>query len=291
MTDNQLGQEVAVFIDMENLRYSMLNQFGIEPDFKELVDKICEYGRPSVMRAYADFSEHPETMRRHMQVVGIEAVNVPVKYVNKPRDNYDVKSTKSSADMWLALDAIAEAADADFVNTMKTFVLVTGDSGYIKLVTQLRNRYGQKVIVMGVHGSVSNDLCAAAHDVDILEMGSINTADNFDVKRAIVQMAARGPSPMLFWSMKMLDKWSQDARNDVPGNPRQRKEMLAELLDEGVFMRCEKEYTHRSGELRKTMSVELDDILAEELGYLDAPLPVQSSVSSQGRPVVNAMRP
>ena len=53
-------QEVAVFIDLENLRYSLLNLYGQEPSFIAIVEKAKTYGRPSVMRAYADFAEHPQ---------------------------------------------------------------------------------------------------------------------------------------------------------------------------------------------------------------------------------------
>ena len=82
---NQTREEVAVFVDLENLRYSMLNLYGLEPDFNGLIEKVRTYGRPSVMRAYADFSEHPDSLRRQLQIVGIEAINVPVKQISRPR--------------------------------------------------------------------------------------------------------------------------------------------------------------------------------------------------------------
>ncbi len=37
MTSND---EVAVFVDLENLRYSLFNLYGQEPNFHELVDKV-----------------------------------------------------------------------------------------------------------------------------------------------------------------------------------------------------------------------------------------------------------
>ena len=147
--------EVAMFVDLENLRYSMLNLHGLEPDFRTLMDKVRKHGRPSVMRAYADFSEHPEVLRRQLQIVGIEAINVPVKKITKPSQRHSVERIKNAADMVLALDAILEASDADSEQKSKTFILVTGDADYIKLVTQLRNRFGQRVVVCGVPGSVA----------------------------------------------------------------------------------------------------------------------------------------
>ena len=265
---NQSREEVAVFVDLENLRYSMLNLHGVEPDFNGLIEKIRTYGRPSVMRAYADFSEHPDSVRRQLQIVGIEAINVPVKRISRPSEFNLVERIKNAADMWFALDAISEASDADAAGVSKTFVLVTGDADYIKLVTQLRNRYGQRVIVCGVPGSTSNDLVSAANEIDPIEVPSILAAEDSEVRQAIVRMAKRGPSPMQFWTMRTLDSWSQDERNGVPGTPTQRRNMLRVLSEEGVFLQVQREYIHRSGELRQATAVELDEDRAIDLGYL-----------------------
>jgi len=74
-----MPDEVAVFIDFENLRYGLLNNYGQEPNIMALVEKAKKYGRPSVMRAYADFTEHPPEITRRLQVAGVEAINIPVK--------------------------------------------------------------------------------------------------------------------------------------------------------------------------------------------------------------------
>ena len=151
-------QEVAVFIDLENLRYSLLNLYGQEPSFSAVVEKAKTYGRPSVMRAYADFAEHPHSIRQQLHIAGIEAINVNVKRVKRPDAPKGVERVKNAADMILALDAVLEASDADASSKKKTFLLVTGDADYIKLVTQLRNRFGQKVIICGVKGAIGADL-------------------------------------------------------------------------------------------------------------------------------------
>jgi len=41
-----MDEEVAVFIDCENLRYGLLNLHGTEPDLQALVEKARKYGRP-----------------------------------------------------------------------------------------------------------------------------------------------------------------------------------------------------------------------------------------------------
>ena len=264
---SQPREEVAVFVDLENLRYSMLNLHGVEPDVGRIVEKIRTYGRPTVMRAYADFSEH-EPVRGRLQIAGIEAINVPVKRINRPGAQNQVERVKNAADMWLALDAIAVASDADSSGIVKTFMLVTGDADYIKLVTQIRNRYGQRVVVCGVPGSTSRDLISAADDSDPVEVPEVVVAENIDVKRAIVSIAKRGPAPMEFWTIKVLDRWAQDPRNNIPGTPKQRRDVLNELVQDGVLVKELRDYTDKSGQTRRTMEAKFIQAKAVELGYI-----------------------
>ena len=74
-----MSQEVAMFIDFENLRYGLLNNYGEEPNVSSLVDKAKKYGRPAVMKAYADFSEHPKALETQLHLAGIEVINVLTK--------------------------------------------------------------------------------------------------------------------------------------------------------------------------------------------------------------------
>ena len=54
--------EVAVFVDLENIRYSTINSFGREPDPLVWRDKALNYGLMAVARAYADFDQHPSAI-------------------------------------------------------------------------------------------------------------------------------------------------------------------------------------------------------------------------------------
>jgi len=208
-----MDEEVAVFIDFENLRYGLLNLHGIEPDFQALVEKARKYGRPSVMKAYADFSEHPSELNRALQVAGIEAINIPVKRTTYDRGGKSVERVKNAADMVLALDAVLEAIEAYTARRNKVFLLVSGDRDYVKLVTILRNRYEQRVVIAGVPGQVAADLIAAAGgERDPIEIKQLPEADKRSVKEAIVHMVRKGPAPLEFWSVRMIDQWGQDRR-------------------------------------------------------------------------------
>ncbi len=257
--------EVAVFVDFENLRYGLLNDYGQEPEFQPLVEKAKKYGRPSVMRAYADFSEHPAELMRELQVCGIEAINVPVKRSTYTKGTKSVERVKNAADMVLALDAVMEAIESDTSGKQKTFLVVSGDRDYVKLVTLLRNRFGQRVVICGVPGSVSEDLVTAAGEADHLEVTQEAPVEKEALKKAIVAMVKKGPSPLRYWTLKVIDQWSQDARSHIPGTAKERRDAIGELLEEQVLLRQSRD-DETKGRITEAI---LDEGKARELGYIE----------------------
>jgi len=260
--------EVAVFIDLENLRYSLLNLYGQEPDFQSIVEKAKNYGRPSVMRAYADFSEHPQHLRQQLHIAGVEAINVNVKRLKRPDDRRGIERVKNAADMILALDAILEAADADATGKVKTFLLVTGDADYIKLVTLLKNRFGQTVIIAGVQGAIGADLITAAGNEDSIEVEKHEPVDMQQLKTAIVKMVKKGCSPLKYWSISTIDQWSQSPRQAIGGTAKEKRDAIHALLDEGVLVKQDIDLTVVGKKGTATQTV-LDEVKAKQLKYLD----------------------
>ena len=260
-----LDDEVAVFVDFENLRYGLLNDYGQEPEFHQLVEKAKKYGRPSVMRAYADFSEHPARLSRELEVCGIEAINIQVKRTTYMRGTKSVERVKNAADMVLALDAVMEAIDSDTSGKQKTFLLIAGDRDYVKLVTLLRNRFGQRVVICGVPGSVSGDLVAAAGEEDNLEVTQEAPVEKEALKKAIVAMVEKGPSPLQYWTLKVIDQWAQDARSRIPGTAKERRDAIGELLNEQVLLRKSRD-DETKGRITEAI---LDESRALELGYVE----------------------
>ena len=57
-------EQVALFIDFENIRYSVLNTYHRELSGSMLMDVARRYGLVTLARAYADFSDHPERVQR-----------------------------------------------------------------------------------------------------------------------------------------------------------------------------------------------------------------------------------
>lgn len=188
-----------------------------------------------MLRAYADFSEHPQALNRQLEVIGIEAINIPVKRTQYSKPTGMVERIKNAADMTLSLDAVIEALEADRSSKKKTFLIVTGDRDYIKLVTLLRNRFGQRVIICGVPGCVSSDLEKAAGEKDHINITIPKAADKSRVIPAIVAMIKRGPSPLKYWTIRIIDQWAQDTRQAIPGTAKDRRDAISQLLGEGVL--------------------------------------------------------
>jgi uncharacterized LabA/DUF88 family protein len=168
--------EVAAFVDFENIRYSTINSYGQEPDPVAWRDKALKYGLMSVAKAYADFDQHPQSVRTRLDVAGFEMHHYPVK---RTTDSQGREKVASRSDLNLVVDIINTALVRPDI---KTFLLFSGDKDFIRLVTTLRNRLGLRVIICGVPGSVSPDLVAAAGEDDPLEV-----EQSEDVDLAVIQ--------------------------------------------------------------------------------------------------------
>lgn len=170
------ASEVAAFVDFENIRYSTINSFGREPDPITWRDKVLGYGLMAVARAYADFDQHPPSVRMRLDVAGFEAQHYPAK---RTADQQGREKIQSRSDLNFVIDIINTALTRPDI---QTFLLFTGDKDFIRIVTTLRNRLGKRVIICGVPGSVSPDLVAAAGAEDALEM-----SQSVDVDKAVVR--------------------------------------------------------------------------------------------------------
>jgi uncharacterized LabA/DUF88 family protein len=226
------GGEVAVFLDFENIRYSLLNKFQQEPNILALIEKARKYGSIAVAWAYADFNEHPEWVRRQLDVAGIGVRDVPLRrsYRN------GIERVKSSADLHMVMDMIETVLDRPHVHT---YVLMAGDSDYIRVTTWLRNRFNKRVIVCGVPGAISRDLVVAAGNEDTVEVREEPQASLEEVMTAMIDMIREGKPPLGFWTLPLITRWAQDSRNHIPGSEAQKSESVKQMLLEGVLFQRE----------------------------------------------------
>ena len=253
-----MNEEIALFIDFENIRYSLLNVRHREPDPQELIGVARHFGTVMVARAYADWSRQPDFFKGSLTAAMIDRVDCPAKLRDRfrnngpnsvysynaygptalprpyepdqgdepedgmmddpqdgemeaadqelddqadegPADEHDdhledeeleddfqnddqpsryepanhrpyipsgqyhpgqqYVTTQSTVDLNMLMDIIETVFDRPSINT---YVLMTGDRDFTRISARLKLRLNKHVIVVGVPGTVSRDLIAAA---------------------------------------------------------------------------------------------------------------------------------
>jgi uncharacterized LabA/DUF88 family protein len=74
-----VNEEIALFIDFENIRYSLLNVRHHEPDPQEMIGVARRFGTVMVARAYADWSRQPDFFKGSLTAAMIDRVDCPAK--------------------------------------------------------------------------------------------------------------------------------------------------------------------------------------------------------------------
>lgn len=141
--------DVALLIDWENLKYSLLNEFGASVNTSSLMDTAGEFGRVVVARAYGDWTQPNLTADVYnVYRAGIEPVFVQGRI-------------KNSADVRLAVDAVDICMRMAHITT---FVIVTGDADLIHPINYIRLA-GRRSVVIGVGPTMAGRLIASVDRV------------------------------------------------------------------------------------------------------------------------------
>jgi hypothetical protein len=125
-----VSEEIALFIDFENIRYSMLNIQRREPDPQELIAVARRYGTVMVARAYADWSRQPEPFKGSLTAAMIDRVDCPAKQRDRIRVgtiHYPPSSTSGSASY------VSEQGTSIYSRQWPSSV--TGNSGPLPAIT------------------------------------------------------------------------------------------------------------------------------------------------------------
>lgn len=150
--------KVGLFIDLENIRYELLKR-GREFDPQRVIQKARKYGLIKVAYAYADFSKQPEMLSGKFEASMIRRSDVPLRQREDGR-------LQSSADLHMAMDIFETVL---FNEDIETFILGTGDKDFTRVSAMLVNRFGKRVVIVGVPGSISQRLVESATLVDPLD--------------------------------------------------------------------------------------------------------------------------
>ncbi|HKT38374.1 MAG TPA: NYN domain-containing protein [Ktedonobacterales bacterium] len=267
-----MTDEIALFIDFENIRYSLINVQHREPDPQELIALARQFGTVMVARAYADWTRQPEFFKGSLTAAMIDRVDCPAKVRERFRPNtyapafqqpYSQPSngsdnalsdtdeehdyadqddsmldadelvnaargetpgdevmldgapldeeddgdqseefapederrgryeqagyqnggyyqpqqpsviTQSTVDLNMLMDIIETVFDRPSINT---YILMSGDRDFTRICARIKLRLNKRVIVIGVPGTVSRDLIAAAERFIPLGYGNVPAA-------------------------------------------------------------------------------------------------------------------
>jgi len=151
-----MPEDLAIFIDWENIYISTVTEYNSKPNVSAILEKAREYGRIVSATAYADwtdgdFRQAPPTLYSN----GISPRYISARYFPGGRSQ---KRRTNSIDVMLAVEC------SDFLHDhpqVDTYVLVTGDGDFIPLVSLLRSK-GKNVVVIGVSEATSYHLIESA---------------------------------------------------------------------------------------------------------------------------------
>jgi len=151
-----MPEDLAIFIDWENIYISTVTEYKSKPNVSAILEKAREYGRIVSATAYADwtdgdFRQAPPTLYSN----GISPRYISARYFPGGKSQ---KRRTNSIDVMLAVEC------SDFLHghpQVDTYVLVTGDGDFIPLVSLLRSK-GKNVVVIGVSEATSYHLIESA---------------------------------------------------------------------------------------------------------------------------------
>ncbi len=191
-----LVSNVAVFIDYENVYWSMKNNYMLVPQAGRLVDLVKQEagkeGQVVMALAYADFDQAEfKGLQTELQRKSVEPRHVFSKSVTE-------SIRKNAADIELSLDALELMYTRDDIDT---YILVCGDRDLIQLIRKLHTR-NKRVVVFGVSRTTSNDLVMFADSFTQIE-GLLGIAP---VKAAPTQTGTRTDMSMLIQRLETLEQ-------------------------------------------------------------------------------------
>lgn len=145
----QERQNIAVFVDYDNIEIGVKSTLRREFDVSLPLDALKERGDIVAKFAYANWSRQ-ETAVRQMAENAVQMV----QRLPSPRGD------KNGADINLALDALEMAFTHKNVNA---FAIISGDSDFIPLVNKLK-AYGKTIYIVGGKAFTSNILQQNCHE-------------------------------------------------------------------------------------------------------------------------------
>jgi hypothetical protein len=247
-------EPIALFIDLENIATSLWKGYQQSPDLFSWLERTRKYGHLAFGRAYGDFSQASlSKLEPDLRALAIDKFDCPVK-----------QNGQSTVDGNVIMDLYEVALDQPRVNT---YVLMAGDSDYIRVVAKLRQRMNKKIVVMGVPGSVSRELVRAAGFEEPLEPQVTTMKDYGPLIRLIDQYESsrrEGALPVF----RFLSQYLGHPRNENVIRPQVIQPVLTELVNQGILVQS-KAMTPDGHELTTTQLDRLHPLVTVALQQVD----------------------
>ena len=139
------SRNLAVFCDFENVALGVREAKYAKFEMEKVLERLLLKGSIVVKKAYCDWERYKE-VKAAMHLASFELIEVP----------HVRQSGKNSADIRMVVDALDLCYTKQHVDT---FVIVSGDSDFSPLVSQMRE-HPKTVIGVGVKNSSSDLLIA-----------------------------------------------------------------------------------------------------------------------------------
>ncbi len=171
------NNKVGIFIDYENLFYSMYNKFQAQPDPMEFIRIARRYGQIITARAYGDFEKNPYIKNEvpKLRAASFEVVHTRTEVVGGKEKSY--------TDFKIVEDLFVFKEENSDVSTI---ILATGDGHFSNIVARMKIRYGKQVIVVGVKGSISRELQMAAGRDCLIEIAGFDYEVDLDDLKSFI---------------------------------------------------------------------------------------------------------
>ncbi|MFQ6057406.1 MAG: NYN domain-containing protein [Anaerolineae bacterium] len=217
--------DVAVFVDFENIYISVRNRYDVNPNFESIMDKSHEYGRVTIARAYADWYRYPRVTNA-LYANSIEPMYVPTYYYDR-EEGRTGRAIKNSVDIHLVIDIMKTLYNHP---NIETYVLVTGDRDFIPAINAIR-QHGKRAVVIGVAEAASSHLAQSADEfvfyrqlMDVEEQPQEKPKDAYDALVEAIHLARKRGNVCTLATLKLLmmeilGDFDQTKYKDSQGKP------------------------------------------------------------------------
>ncbi len=143
--------KVAVFVDVQNIYYTVRQQYNCHFDYNVFWNKVA-YGR-QLVKALAYATKKGDEKQTNFQKILIK-IGFEVKL--KPFIQREDGSTKGDWDVGISLDMI------DYAKHVETIVLASGDGDYTTVIEKIVNEHNVAVEIYGVPHLTATSLIQSA---------------------------------------------------------------------------------------------------------------------------------